>query len=598
MALFARATANKSLFRINFCSNLSSHQCRLPKSSSLLDNSSFFGECRRITTSSVRTIIPTSKFCGKQEGSGDDLEPSVEVFDKFLWTRRRESKRTVIIQVQSPNSYNDLYSYCVEFGPINSMHHYIVSKNIHFFLVEFKDLESHKAVLAAATHINHQDSIPTYSYMLWFRNVPRKSKKETVDIPPPVVATGDRPSEEKIHQELMSAHSISKQMELLHNMWQLDDVSTRLRFMTALQMEISFSSLFPNTIVLPFGSSVNGFGKSGCDLDLVMTLDSEKQEKIASRFVFQTKSSLPDERAQTQKSMEVISNVMQYFIPGIRNVRRILHARVPIIKYDHSLTGLECDLSMTNMSAVYMSELLYIFGEHDVRVRPLVFTIRQWATSVGITNVNPGGWITNFSLTLLVMFFLQHKKILPSINTMRNLARSSDVRLTETCIDCTFIRDPKMIPSVNSEDSLESLLCDFYNFYAVFDFSTKAICLGEGTSLYKPDTSPLFICNPLEKALNVSKNVTPPEVMRFINAVKNAAMLFEEGFEGNNRGILDIFAEKRPQKKYSILGRGNNNNNNNKKVRIAELFRDESVDKLNDEMPRSNQWKKERARRR
>lgn len=66
-----------------------------------------------------------------------------------------------------------------------------------------------------------------------------------------------------------------------------------------------------------------------------------------------------------------------------------------------------------------MSELLYLYGEINSNVRPLVFTIRQWAASVGITNSSPGHWISNFSLSLMVLFFLQSKKILPSLNRLQ-----------------------------------------------------------------------------------------------------------------------------------------------------------------------------------
>jgi poly(A) RNA polymerase len=74
-----------------------------------------------------------------------------------------------------------------------------------------------------------------------------------------------------------------------------------------------------------------------------------------------------------------------------------------------------------------MSELLYILGEVDWRVRPLVFAVRSWACEIGLTNPTPGRWITNFSLTLLVLFYLQqqHGKfspVLPTLNTMISLA--------------------------------------------------------------------------------------------------------------------------------------------------------------------------------
>lgn len=63
-----------------------------------------------------------------------------------------------------------------------------------------------------------------------------------------------------------------------------------------------------------------------------------------------------------------------------------------------------------------MSEMLYTYGELDSRVRPLVCTIRKWAQVQQITRDNPGHWITNFSLTLLVIFYLQIKNILPPLN--------------------------------------------------------------------------------------------------------------------------------------------------------------------------------------
>lgn len=73
-------------------------------------------------------------------------------------------------------------------------------------------------------------------------------------------------------------------------------------------------------------------------------------------------------------------------------------------------------------TALHMSEILYLFGSIDDRVRPLVFTIRKWADEVGLTNSSPGRWITNFSLTLLVLAFLQRtpvsSPILPSLNSI------------------------------------------------------------------------------------------------------------------------------------------------------------------------------------
>lgn len=54
----------------------------------------------------------------------------------------------------------------------------------------------------------------------------------------------------------------------------------------------------------------------------------------------------------------------------------------------------------------------------DWRVKPLIFTIRKWARNMNVTKEISGQWITNFSLTLLILFYLQIKNILPSLDSI------------------------------------------------------------------------------------------------------------------------------------------------------------------------------------
>ncbi|PNF22042.1 Poly(A) RNA polymerase, mitochondrial [Cryptotermes secundus] len=248
---------------------------------------------------------------------------------------------------------------------------------------------------------------------------------------------------------------------------------------------------------------------------------------------------LTNGRTQVQRHMETLGDVVQLLLPGCSHVRRIFQARVPIIKYHQGLTGVEWDLSMTNMSAVYMSELLYILGELDWRVRPLVFAVRSWAREIGLTNPTPGRWITNFSLTLLVLFYLQqHSKfspVLPTLSRMISLAGPGDHRVTSDGVNCTFIRDVSqlcqhMTSSVRklpNTNSLETLFIGFFEFYSSFDFSTCAISLISGVSVPKPDHSPLYIVNPLERGLNVSKNVSHDETERLRIEFRNTAWMLE-----------------------------------------------------------------------
>lgn len=81
-------------------------------------------------------------------------------------------------------------------------------------------------------------------------------------------------------------------------------------------------------------------------------------------------------------------------------------------------------LSVFHRVAVKSTELLYLYGELDPRVRHLVFTVRCWARAHGITSSIPGAWITNFSLTVMVLFFLQKRSnpIIPTLDHMKELA--------------------------------------------------------------------------------------------------------------------------------------------------------------------------------
>jgi poly(A) RNA polymerase len=286
-------------------------------------------------------------------------------------------------------------------------------------------------------------------------------------------------------------------------------------------------------------------------------LTVQLQIKDDARLMFHCKATLGSERTASQRNMEAMGDLLQLFLPGCSQVRRILQARVPIIKYYQQFTDVECDLSMSNMSGVHMSDFLYIMGSIDERVRPLIFTIRKWACEIGLTNSSPGRWITNFSLTLLVIAFLQKPinsvPILPSLNYLVKLAEPDDRYVTEDGINCTFLRDiNKLQKPTENTDSLQSLLVQFFEFYSQFDFTSKAICLNDAVSITKPEHCAMYIVNPLERGLNVSKNVSLEELERFKVEAKNAAWLLEsQETRTENWGLLSIFENKR--KSSSVL---------------------------------------------
>lgn len=184
-----------------------------------------------------------------------------------------------------------------------------------------------------------------------------------------------------------------------------------------------------------------------------------------------------------------------------------------------------------------MSEMLYLFGEMDSRFRTLVTTVRYWAATTGLTNPNPGPYITNFALNLLVVFYLQTctLPILPTLNEMMSLARPKiDRRWIEDDIECTFLRDPSPFRerAQLNQSSFEDLFIGFLHFIESFNFSEKGLSVFWGKPLRKSDSSPMHVENPLERELNVCKNVGMREATRLVMEARNTLYHLETREKG------------------------------------------------------------------
>nr|CAI5821028.1 unnamed protein product [Callosobruchus analis] len=272
------------------------------------------------------------------------------------------------------------------------MFHYCVGvEPMHFILVEFGEESDVDNLLSNSSYVDEASVVPTYSHFL-----PKQKSPKLKQINATVLSAenGTRVlSDSEIKDSLSKCENVSlsivmdvsEQMIMLHLLTKLNDLGSRLRYLTALQIENMVSGMFPYTQAYPFGSSVNGYGKMGCDLDLVLRLVDKKSPE-SNRLMFHCKASTGSERSTNQRHIEAFGDMIHLFLPGCAQVRRIIQARIPIIKYQQKLTDVECDLSIGNMSGVCMSDFLYLMGEIDQRVRPLVFTVRKWAESVGLTN--------------------------------------------------------------------------------------------------------------------------------------------------------------------------------------------------------------------
>lgn len=501
----------------------------------------------------VRTV-KTQNFSQFNFHKFSDLpKPKFVTFDEMIRSRKDEASKSLVIQVNSEKSYQELFNYCSQFGEIKTAFYYNIAEDENnFVLLEFQEVAECEAALRNSQFNTDNPGVPVISPFLWFKATNTKKAKAIAleaKAAPELRCDDTRLLPDTTLIELLkAAENLDDQMTILYRATLLNDLGTRMRFLAAKQLESALSAIFPHVQAHLFGSSVNGFGKMGCDLDFILRVRQDQYKAPPdSRLMFHTKVSLSNERSQTQRQMETIGDIMHLFLPGISNVRRILQARVPIIKFNHECLDLDVDLSMNNLTGLYMSELLYLFGEIDERVRPLTFCVRKWANATGLTNPSPGRWISNFSLTLLVIFFLQRLKvpILPPINLLVKSATKDDIRIADDDINCTFQRDLNHLTfQRENRDSLSYLLVQFFEFYTQFDFSQRSASLLEGAPKLKADAAAMWIVNPLEPLTNVSKNVSFEELERFKLEGKNAAWVLEASHEKSDEpywGLLNLF---------------------------------------------------------
>lgn len=464
------------------------------------------------------------------------------------------------MQVAGLASAQDLGSYCKDvFGPIRSLHYHTntVGRFKHFLIVEFENASSVNSVLDRSHHSGIESStspVPVYSPFLWLQEGAR-TQSSSIDFS---VSSGTEEEEKPdlIIERAKAEPDISKQMFLISKSSLMTETSTRLRYLVARQVELAISGLFPRAKVLPFGSSVNGFGTNSSDQDMFLMLDPPREEKEDScRLVFHAKGGVfGDDRAQVQRNCEEIAKIIQCFLPGCQDVQKILNARVPIIKYSHQFAGLECDLSMSSSSGLHMSCLLHLWGNLDWRVKPLVSNVRRWAKAQKLVkDARPTPFFTNFTLTLLVVCYLQQvHRMLPSFARLVDMASEEDVFQCEDGVEVKFLhnannRKLELNWCFHSEDSLANLLQGFFQFYSQFEFDQLCLCPVSGQTLSKDrnwrQSSAMDIINPLETNLNISYNINRQAIKMFQEKAAETVINLSRLIDGQEAqfGIFSIF---------------------------------------------------------
>lgn len=198
-------------------------------------------------------------------------------FNEIVGTRRAQAQRSILVQVSSEKSFSELQKYCCQFGTIVGAHHYTLPSE-QFILVEYStELEAKQAI--ENTTFPEEACFGVRSPFLWFRAAQNGPARDSQVSGKLMVTDGCRPiAYNEIHEILRGAETFADQIAIHYKSTTLNDVGIRLRFLAARQIEESVSGIFPKAQACIFGSTVNGYGKLGCDLDLILRFNKMDSE--------------------------------------------------------------------------------------------------------------------------------------------------------------------------------------------------------------------------------------------------------------------------------------------------------------------------------
>ncbi|KAI0339057.1 hypothetical protein BDW22DRAFT_1431972 [Trametopsis cervina] len=277
-------------------------------------------------------------------------------------------------------------------------------------------------------------------------------------------------------------------------------------------LERLIRTIEPDSRLLSFGSTANGFSLRNSDMDLCCLIDSEDRLPATALV-----NMLGDLFARETKF----------------HIKPLPHARIPIVKLSLDPKpglpfGIACDIGFENRLALENTRLLMCYAMIDpARVRTMVLFLKVWCKRRKI-NSPYKGTLSSYGYVLLVIYFLVHVKNPPVLPNLQQMPPMRPISPEETHLNgynVWFFDDINLLrerwQSSNTE-SVAELLLDFFRFYSkdfLYNTSVASIRAGLLSKESKgwhndPDKGTarernrLCIEDPFETDFNVSRCVT------------------------------------------------------------------------------------------
>ena len=165
----------------------------------------------------------------------------------------------------------------------------------------------------------------------------------------------------------------------------------------------------------------------------------------------------------------------------------ISNARIPVSKFTHIPSGINCDITCNNIIGVQNSKLLYSLQRLDDRIRPFLYVLKFWAKCYRLVGAAESS-LSSYALNLLAVYYLQQLQppILPSIESLQN-EMPEDERVYCNGWNVSFKIPFANKTETNSYANIISLLNGFFTFYRHFNAEEMIICPLIGKALLKTE---------------------------------------------------------------------------------------------------------------
>ncbi|KAF8658426.1 hypothetical protein AX16_001977 [Volvariella volvacea WC 439] len=236
-------------------------------------------------------------------------------------------------------------------------------------------------------------------------------------------------------------------------------------------LERLIRSIEPDSRLLSFGSTANGFSLKNSDMDLCCLIDSE-------------------ERLSATDLVTMLGDLLERETKF--HVKPLPHARIPIIKLSLDPSpglplGIACDIGFENRLALENTRLLMCYAMIDpTRVRTMVLFLKVWSKRRKI-NSPYKGTLSSYGYVLLVIYFLIHVKnppVLPNLQQMPPLRPISKEETHLNGYNTWFFDDIELLRQrwrSDNHETVAELLIDFFRYYSKdFPYNTGVASIRTG----------------------------------------------------------------------------------------------------------------------